>query len=269
MKKFLDIRDYFSFKTNKKIYSFYEKNAVFGNSFFINDAYVLKRYDDIEIPEISLEKLNGVHEIIKDKKIGETLISLDLNERVKITRLVHGDLSYDDEPSIPQIRNVAKTLRKLHKNVSENDIAMDIISLFYHYKDASENKLNKIEENRMVRELKSILDKAPIGLCHNLLTKDNIIYRFDSSLLINFELANINYTYFDLASFILENLKEEESKEVFLKTYFGSKYNQLKHRRIDIFIRFLRGFYYYFYQYLYSLTNKDYYLELSNKYNKK
>ena len=122
-----------------------------------------------------------------------------------------------------------------------------------------------IYENRIVRELNNIKEKTPIGLCHNYLTKDNVIYRHDSTFLINFELANINYTYFDLASFIFENKLSEESIDTFLSTYFGASYNSLKKKRVMTFLEFYKGYMYYMYQCLYSITGLDKYKKLSEK----
>ena len=259
-----EIKQYFSDVFLKNIHSAYVKKDMFlGDVYFINDAYVLKQYDDV--PIISLERLNSVHELLANNKIAETVIGLDTFKNIKVTKIMHGDLSYEDEPSVPQLRGVAKVLRKLHKNVSENDIPMDMVTDFYSYKEKSQNHLNKVYENKIVREFNNIKDKTPIGLCHNYLTKDNVIYRHDSTFLINFELANINYTYFDLASFIYENKLSEEAIDTFLSTYFGASYNQLKKKRIQTFIEFYKGYMYYLYQYLYSITNLEKSQKLAEK----
>ena len=259
-----EIKQYFSDVFQKNIYSTYVKKDIFlGDVYFINDAYVIKKYDDV--PLISLERLNSVHELLNDSKITETVLGLDVMKNIKITKIVHGDLSYDEEPNVPQLRGVAKILRKLHKYVSENDIPMYIVADFYSFKERSENHLNKVYENKIVRELNNIKEKTPIGLCHNYLTKDNVIYRHDSTFLINFELANINYVYFDLASFIFENHLSEESIDVFLSTYFGASYNSLKKKRVMTFLEFYKGYMYYMYQCLYSITGLDKYKTLSEK----
>ena len=269
MNEVFDLNKYFLKTLDKKVHSFYVKKEIpLGELYFVNDAYVLKKYEEQEINELSLERLNSVHEIIVNEKISEKVLFIDYINKIKVTKLVHGDLSYEEEPSLPQVRNIAKLLKKLHHHVSENDIAMDLVSLFYKFKEESENLLPKIYENKIVREFNNIKDKTPIGLCHNLLNKDNVIYRFDSAFLMNFELSNINYNYFDLASYIFENNLSLEIKKEFLKTYFGSTFNSLKERRVDVFIEFYKGFYYYFWQYLYKLTNKDFYLLLSDRYKK-
>ena len=261
-----ELREYVELVLGKCIHYFYMKeDAFFGPSYFVNDAYVVKDYIKEDALMLSIDRLKSVHEIIAPLKISEKLLGIDEHKKVKITKVLHGDLSYEEEPHFTQIHNLAKVLKKLHKNVSENDIPMDLVSLFYEFKNGSENHLPKVYENRIVRELKEIKDKTPIGLCHNHLTKDNIVYRFDSAFLINFELANINYTYFDLASFINENNLSQENKNEFLKTYFGASYNSLKERRIEVFLRFLQGFYYYYYQYLFSITNKEIYQKLAEK----
>ena len=147
-----EIKQYFSDVFQKNIHSTYVKKDIFlGDVYFINDAYVIKKYDDV--PLISLERLNSVHELLNDSKITETVLGLDVMKNIKITKIVHGDLSYDEEPNVPQLRGVAKILRKLHKYVSENDIPMDIVADFYSFKERSENHLNKVYENKIVREL--------------------------------------------------------------------------------------------------------------------
>ncbi len=261
-----NIKEYVEHKLNKKVYSLYTKEDVlFGPSYFVNDAYVIKEYEKEDIEELSLERMNEVYSIVLPLKLSEKVLIIDENEKVKVTKVLHGDLSYSKEPSIPQVRNIAKKIKKLHRVSSPNDIAMDIVSMFYKYKDSSDKKLGKVYENRIVRELNNIKDKIPVALCHNYLTKDNIVYRYDDTYLLNFELSNINYTYFDLASYIVENNLSKELKDEFLGTYFGATYNSLKERRVDIFAKFYQGYMYYFYQYMNKITNKDVYLKLSEE----
>ncbi len=261
-----NIKEYIEHKLNKKVYSLYTKeDALFGPSYFVNDAYVIKEYEKEEIEELSLERINEVYSIVMPLKISEKVLLIDENEKVKITKVLHGDLSYLEEPSVPQVRNIAKKMKKLHKISSPNDIPMDIVSMFYKYKDSSDNKLPKVYENRIVRELNNIKDKIPVALCHNYLIKDNIVYRYDDAYFINFELSNINYTYFDLASYIVENNLSNELKEEFLSTYFGATFNSLKEKRVMIFAKFYQGYMYYFYQYMNKITDKDIYLKLSKE----
>ena len=260
-----EIREYFIEALGKKIHSLYiKKDKIFGDIYFFNDAYVLKIYDNVDVDLFSLDRMKNVYELIEEEKISEKVLYIDDNKRIKITKIVHGDISYNEYP-INNVQLLAKSLKKLHRHVSTNDIAMDVVEDLYRFKEHSENKINKILENRIVRELNNFKDKTPVGLCHNYLTKDNLIFRYNSSFIINYELANINYIYFDLASFIHENDISDELKTAFLKTYFGASYNELKAKRIKIFENFYSLYYYYYYQYLFSVTKQEFYLHLMEK----
>lgn len=264
--KELDIREYFTSLLNKKIHSVYKKdNRIFGDVYFFNDAYVIKDYHKEELPLLSLERMKSVYEYIENDKLTEKIIVIDEYHLRKVSKIVHGDVGFIDEPDISQVRYVAKDLRKLHKHVTEYDIPMDIVSNLYKFKETSKDKINKVLENRIVREVNEIKEKIPYGLCHNLLNKDNVIYKLNDALIINYELSNINYTYFDLASYIHENLKSKQVINEFLNHYFGASFNSLKLRRVETFIPFVSLYYYYYYQTLYKLTNDDRYISLINK----
>ena len=257
------VRQYFIEALGKKIYSCYKKDSpLFGESYFINDAYVIYDYEKEDISLLALDRLQSIYDVLSPLNISEKLIGIDQENKLKVTKIVHGDLSYDEKPSESQIRNVAKALKKLHKNSSKYDVAPDLVSEFYELKNYADHKINKILENRIVREFNEIKDKTPLGLCHNYLSKDNVIYRYDNVLFINYELGNINYLYFDLASYLLLNNINDELRYLFLTTYFGSSYNSLKGKRVEIFLNFVKGYYYYMYQYLYKITNKEKYLKL-------
>lgn len=261
-----EIREYFVNLLGKKIHSIYKKdNRIFGDVYFFNDAYVIKDYHKESVPLLSLERLKSVYEYLEDDKLTEKIIVIDEYHLRKVTKVVHGDVGFKDEPDISQVRNVSKNLRKLHKHVSEYDIPMDIVSNLYKFKKTSKERINKVLENRIVREVDEIKGKIPYGLCHNLLNKDNVIYKLDSSLLINYELSNINYTYFDLASYIHENLYSKDVIEEFLSYYFGASYNSLKKRRVETFIPFVSLYYYYYYQSLYEITKDMRYISLIKK----
>ena len=264
--KELEIREYFSKLLNKRIHSVYKKdNRLFGDVYFFNDAYVLKDYHNEVIPLLSLERMKTVYELLEDDKLTEKVIVIDDYHNRFISKIVHGDVGFIDEPDESQVRYVAKNLKKLHKHVSEYDIPMDIVEDLYKFKDSSKNRINKVLENRIVREVNNIKDKTPIGLCHNLPNRHNVIYKLENSLLINFELSNINYTYFDLASYIHENLKTPSVIKEFLSTYFGSTFNSLKQKRVEIFINFVALYYYYYYQTLFNITNDIRYSPLIDK----
>ena len=261
-----EIREYFTSLLNKKIHSVYKKdNRIFGDVYFFNDAYVIKDYHKEEIPLLSLERMKTVYEFLESEKLTEKIIVIDEYHLRKVSKVVHGDVGFKDEPNIPQVRNVAKNLRKLHKHVSEYDIPMDIVSNLYKFKESSKETINKVLENRIVREVNNIKDKTPIGLCHNLLNKDNVIYKLESALLINYELANINYIYLDLASYIHENLASKEVIDEFLNHYFGAGFNSLKQKRVELFIPFVSLYYYYYYQTLFEITKDERYISLINK----
>ena len=264
--KEVEIREYFTKLLNKKIYSVYKKdNRIFGDVYFFNDAYVIKDYHNEVLPLFSLDRMKAVYELLESDKLTEKVIVIDDYHNRFVSKIVHGDVGFIDEPDEVQVRSVAKNLKKLHKHVSEYDIPMDIVEDLYKFKESSKERIGKVLENRIIREVNNVKDKTPIGLCHNLLNKDNVVYKLDSTLLINYELSNINYTYFDLADYIHENLKTKNLIKEFLSTYFGSSFNSLKQKRVETFIPFVSLYYYYYYQALLKITNDDRYQVLIDK----
>ena len=106
-------------------------------------------------------------------------------------------------------------------------------------------------EKQIIKDVQKIFAKDEMVLCHNDLVQNNLLFKFNGLTLIDREYSGMNNFYFDLASFISENNLNDEQKEFFLSKYFGAKLNDLKRKKVNIFINFLDLLFYYWGLYYY------------------
>lgn len=240
--------------TNKEIRSIHEiTNGFCNENYVINDAFVMR------IPkENSDETLNFKHE----KIVYDTILPLNISEKVlvfnedngiKITKFVHNARQYTTINN-EQITYVAKALKKLHSSDLKVPFGYQMFYRLKIYKKAlfEEEYIDQKLEKNIIKEVQKIFAKDKMVLCHNDLVQNNLLFKFNGLTIIDWEYAGMNNFYFDLASFISENNLNDEQKEFFLSKYFGAKLNDLKRKKVNIFINFLDLLFYYWGMYYYQ-----------------
>lgn len=263
--KDIEVKTVFKTLLNKKIYSFAPLLGGLSNvSYLINDAYVIRVPSDYIQPfnDYRLEK--DILKLIEPLKISEKVIYFDAEKGIKISKFVHGAFLYKETPSDEQIRTSAKTIKKLHraKLISSNNF--DPLKRLETYRSSClESKIDQRYEGKIVRAISSLLKKDDFVLCHNDLVQGNLLYKFDSVVIIDWEYAGMNSLYFDLASFISENNLVSSQKELFLKTYYGAKLNDLKRKRVDLFCHFSDILWYYWALMMAKEDSNPVYLEIA------
>ncbi len=249
------IKTIFETSLNKKCRTAYKIENGFNNdNYAINDAYVLripKENKDETITYINEEK---IYKAIAPLNISEKVLYFDTNTGYKISKFVHGSREYITSPNKEQLTYVAKTLKKLHKSEISVDFGYQMFYKLKVYKNelSSEVYIEEKVENKIIDALKKILSKDKMVLCHNDLVKNNLLFKDNGVVIIDWEYASMNNPYFDLASFISENELDEDRANFFLSKYFGAKLNQSKKRKVQIFIDFIDLLMYYWGLYLYK-----------------
>lgn len=233
----------------------------------INDAYILrfrKYHDDLFYR--SKNERDAIRKIAP-LNISEIVLYYDEDTDVKLSKFIHGTHLYIDSLNEEQLRYSAKTLKKLHRANLKIEGKFNSLDRLYAYKkEAGESKIPNLYEKHTIRDALNFLKKEEkeFVLCHNDLVRNNLLFKFDKMLIIDWEYAGMNHPYFDLASFLSENnIEDEKTIETFLKFYFGSQFNSLKLRRIKLMYRYLDILWYYWALAMYKKRNEEVYEKIA------
>lgn len=237
-----------------------------NDNYLINDAYVIRIPRKNGDPTLDFKKEKSVYDAISPFNISEKLLTFDEQTGVKISRFCHNTRKYINTPTNEQILYVAKKLKKLHSG----NVSLPFGYMMFHkcdiYKKNIDSSLyiDKFYEKRITKEVRKIFSKTPMVLCHNDLVKDNLLFKFNNVVLIDWEYGSMNNPFFDLASFISENNLSNEQEEFFLKKYFGYKYNSIKRKRVDTFIKYQDILFYYWALYLFTKRGDEIYKKIAS-----
>lgn len=260
-----EVKSIFQTILNKRIYSFYPLVGGLSNiSYVVNDSYVVRIKAEYGQPFNDYRAEKSILKMIEPLRISEKVIYFDAEQGIKISKFVHGGFLYNETPNDEQIRMSAKTIKKLHRSnlVSTNHFSP--LERFDAYRSfAKKRKIDQRYERKIVRAVSSFLEKDNFVLCHNDLVQGNLLYKFDKVVIIDWEYAGMNSLFFDLASFISENNLNDFQKELFLKTYFGAKLNDLKRKRTNLFCEFNDILWFYWALMMAENTDKEIYLEIA------
>lgn len=248
------IKSIFTSATNKEIRSSQIiENGFCNENYNINDAFVLRIPKDNADETLNYKHENIVYKTIEPLKISEKVVYFDEDTGVKISKFVHNARQYKTTPSNEQITYLAKTLKKLHSSKLKVPFGYQMFYRLSVYKKNlfEEEYIDTKIEKQIVKEVQKIFGKDEMVLCHNDLVQNNLLFKFNGLTLIDREYAGMNNFYFDLASFISENNLNDNQKEFFLAKYFGARLNDLKRKKVNIFINFLDLLFYYWGLYYY------------------
>ena len=229
------------------------KEGFCNENYNINDVYAFRSVLDDADETLDYIKEKRVYDTIAPLNISEKIVYFDTKDGTKISKFVHGARHYVETPTDEQILFTAKTLKKLHNSGLKVPFGYQMFHRFDVYKNSLDDfqYIDEKYEKQVIKEVRKIFAKDKMVLCHNDLVRNNLLYKFNGLVLIDWEYAGMNNPYFDLASFISENNLNDKQAEYFLSVYFGSRLNDLKRKRVSIFIDFLdilfyyRGLYYY------------------------
>lgn len=248
------IKSIFTSATQKEIRSSQIiENGFCNENYNINDAFVLRIPKDNADETLNYKHENIVYKTIEPLKISEKVVYFDENTGIKISKFVHNARQYKTTPTNEQITYLAKTLKKLHSSKLKVPFGYQMFYRLSIYKKSlfEDEYIDTKIEKQIIKDVQKIFAKDEMVLCHNDLVQNNLLFKFNGLTLIDREYSGMNNFYFDLASFISENNLNDEQKEFFLSKYFGAKLNDLKRKKVNIFINFLDILFYYWGLYYY------------------
>lgn len=248
------IKSIFTSATQKEIRSSQIiENGFCNENYNINDAFVLRIPKDNADETLNYKHENIVYKTIEPLKISEKVVYFDENTGIKISKFVHNARQYKTTPTNEQITYLAKTLKKLHSSKLKVPFGYQMFYRLSIYKKSlfEDEYIDTKIEKQIIKDFQKIFAKDEMVLCHNDLVQNNLLFKFNGLTLIDWEYSGMNNFYFDLASFISENNLNDEQKEFFLSKYFGAKLNDLKRKKVNIFINFLDLLFYYWGLYYY------------------
>lgn len=245
--------------------SSYLETGFNNKNYLINDAFVIRVPRENADPTLNFVNEEKVYKAIEPLNLSEKILNFNTENGVKISKFVHNTRKYVNTPTNEQILYVAKKLKKLHSSNVVVPFGYMMFNKLKVYKDgvSKELYLDQNYENKILKEVRKIFAKTPMTICHNDLVKDNLLFKFNDVVLIDWEYGAMNNPYFDLASFVSENNLSEEQENFFLSKYFGYKYNQIKKKRVDLFANFQDILFYYWAQYLYAKRGDEIYKKIA------
>ncbi len=243
----VNIKEVFKDITKKEVRSSsYLEGGISNDNYLFNDSYVLRVPKPNPEDAVSYSHEKNNYKLIEPLKISEKLLYLDEEHGFKITKYIHNTRFY--EVINEEVMNsVAKMLKKLHTSNIKVPYGYKMFARLNSYKSKIDEKyyLNPVYEDKIIKEVQKIFPKEELTFCHNDLVRGNLLFRFNTSFIIDWENGAMNNPLFDLASFISENNLTGSQEEYFLKRYFGYKYSSLKRKRVDIFVAFEDVLFYY------------------------
>ena len=261
----IDLKNLFKEITQKDVRSFsFLEGGISNSNYLVNDAYVLrvpKNYKE-KATNYAHEKNN--YEVIAPLKISEKLLYMDEINGFKITKYIHNAHTYS-QINEEVMNSVAKMLKKLHTSNIKVPYGYQMFKRLENYKEAIDKKyyISDVYEDSVIKNVQKIFPKEKLTFCHNDLVKGNLLFRFNTSFIIDWETGGMNNPLFDLASFISENNLTASQEEYFLKKYFGYKYNALKKKRVDTFIAFLDLLFYYWAMSYFFTLKEEVFLDIA------
>lgn len=261
------IKEIFEKTMEKNVRTSSYLNTGFNNkNYLINDAFVIRIPRENADPTLDFSREEKLYKAIEPLGISEKILNFNTENGIKISKFVHGTRKYVNTPTNEQILYVAKKLKKLHSSNVVVPFGYMMFNKLKVYKDGVDSSLylNENYENKVLKEVRKIFAKTPMTICHNDLVKDNLLFKFNDVVLIDWEYGAMNNPYFDLASFVSENNLSKEQEEFFLSKYFGYKYNQIKKKRVDVFIKFQDILFYYWALYLYTRRGDEIYKKIAS-----
>ena len=260
------IKSIFTSATQKEIRSSQIiENGFCNENYNINDAFVLRIPKNNADETLNYKHENIVYKTIEPLKISEKVVYFDENTGIKISKFVHNARQYKTTPTNEQITYLAKTLKKLHSSKLKVPFGYQMFYRLSIYKKSlfEDEYIDTKIEKQIIKDVQKIFAKDEMVLCHNDLVQNNLLFKFNGLTLIDWEYSGMNNFYFDLASFISENNLNDEQKEFFLSKYFGAKLNDLKRKKVNIFINFLDLLFYYWGLYYYRKRGDIIYKKIS------
>ena len=252
--------------TGVKVRSVDEING--GNSnlnYKVNDSYVLRMPPIYRDPILNYKNEYNVYEAIKDLGISEKISYFNIQTGIKISRFVHNARPYISYPSKIEINFVAKTLKKLHSSKIKVSNTFNFEEALKIYKKDLPQYfiIDKTKEEKIINNYLARVEKDPLVLCHNHLSQNDLLFKYNNVVIIDWEHASMNSAYYDLACFISENNLNKDDEITFLSKYFGSTYTKTKQNIVQIYLAAYDLLTYYWAQHMFVKKGDSIYITIA------
>lgn len=261
-----EAKELFTKYTNKKVRSISKiEDGISHLNFLINDSYVLRIPNPYTDPTLSFKDEKTIYNEIDKLGFCEKIVYFNEENGIKISKFIHNTFHYHNTLNSEEIVQVVKLIKKIRKNNIILQIEYDALNKLKQYKESIKSDLfiNNQYEEIVTKAYIDILNSTPQIFSHNDLVKNNLLFRFNSLFLIDWEYASMNSPYFDLASFISENNLTNAQSIFFLKKYYGSKLNNSIIKKIETTIRFQDILFYYWALYLYTKRSEQIFKDIA------
>lgn len=199
-----------------------------------DEAQAILRKDNRLAKSLGLDRAKEVSLLQKVNSVCSSpkIIYKDIQQGILIWNYIEGEeisrSLIKDKTVLLQLAAELKNIHEMPTSEMGNSTYLDMIA---HYRRVISNGDLFIEIDNLIKRLYA--EKTKLTLCHNDLTKPNILFKKSFSFL-DWEYACLNDPYFDIATVISSlNLNEEEIHS-FLKGYSSTNLNL---NRVKEFIR--------------------------------
>jgi thiamine kinase-like enzyme len=252
--------------TGVKVRSIEELTLGFSNlNYKVNDSYVLRLPPFYRDPSLNYSDEKDVYDKIAPLNISEKITYFNITTGIKISRYVHNTRPYSNYPNRIEMAQMVKILKKLHTSRIKLKNSYNYLEKLNIYKqDLPPYFLldSKIEEEIVKKITKRYSIDSQV-ICHNDLVQNNMLFKYNGVVLIDWEYASMNPLYFDLASFISENNLNEEDEIFFLSKYFGYQYTKAKKNIVEIYMSALDLLFYYWAQHMFIKKGDSIYITIA------
>lgn len=230
----------------------------------VNNEYVIrlpKGYNDpFNSYKIEFEILDDLF----TKDVTEKIYYYDKNIGIKISSYIKNSQQFSC-PNKDYIYNeIIRKIKILHKTTINTRSSFLLFKRLKYYKSFANEYIDESYEKNIISDVKSFIYKTKFVVSHNDLVSGNILISNNSVKLIDFEFANYNHHFFDLASLISENNIGKTEANKLMKKYLGLKYTRQNIYQINKLINIQNILWYYWAQMRYQQTKDNVFLEIKN-----
>lgn len=127
------------------------------------------------------------------------------------------------EFQISDLPHLCTSLKLTHGIKHTNTKAINLLEVCQSYLEYTPNELRQVhlQLRPLINEFSN--DPAPLVFCHNDLVKENCLFDQQQAWLIDWEFAQLNNPWFDLASVILYFELDKHQANSFLSDYFSNQ----------------------------------------------
>lgn len=258
MKNKIELEQLYFSLTNSNIQTIERLRLGYTNyTYLINNEHVLriKRKTNDYFYNPFLE--GSIIKAINSLKISEEVIFFDQKEGTKLSNYIPKTRKITDKPTNKQLKLVARVLKKLHQAKIETNVSFNVFERLYYYKSQCSDFVDKRYEDQVIKQAERIYSLYTSVLCHNDVVRGNLLFKANKVYLIDFEYACDNIPLFDLASFLSENIiEDEQTRKTFLKFYFKKSCDEKIYFHLLKIIE-LQDILWYYWAQMYYIKTKD------------